>query len=164
MMVLNIHVPGATPYEIGDEIWQESLTDAIRAEAEIIAAYAGADLLESPDQAHRDVLRNRLIVEMTAALAEVGDQHRSLDGVLYSLTEAPALDPRAHEVSLTPVSSLAPGPIVDEVLRFEDLPLGSLGTRRAVVRWTDKRRPVTSEAITRHTDEIQSLAHRDDGA
>jgi len=48
MMVLNIHVPGATPYEIGDEIWQESLTDAIRAEAEIIAAYADADLLESP--------------------------------------------------------------------------------------------------------------------
>ena len=25
MMVLNIHVPGATPYEIGDEIWKESL-------------------------------------------------------------------------------------------------------------------------------------------
>jgi hypothetical protein len=50
MMVLNVHVLGATPYEIGDEIWQESLTltDAIRAEAEIIAAYADADLLESP--------------------------------------------------------------------------------------------------------------------
>jgi hypothetical protein len=47
-MILNIHVPGATPYEIGDEIWQEPLTDDIRAEAEIIAAYADADLLESP--------------------------------------------------------------------------------------------------------------------
>ena len=35
MMILNIHVPGATPYEIGDEIWQESLTDAIRAEAQV---------------------------------------------------------------------------------------------------------------------------------
>jgi hypothetical protein len=53
MMVLNVHVPGASPYEIGDEVWQESLADAIRAEAEIIAAYAGVDLLESPDQAHR---------------------------------------------------------------------------------------------------------------
>ncbi len=26
---------------------------------------------------------------------------------------------------------------VREVLRFEDLPLGSFGTRRAVVRWSD---------------------------
>jgi hypothetical protein len=26
MTVLNIHVPDAMPYEIGDEIWQESLT------------------------------------------------------------------------------------------------------------------------------------------
>jgi hypothetical protein len=28
-------------------------------------------------------------------------------------------------------------PVVEEVLRFEDLPVGSLGTRRAVVRWSD---------------------------
>jgi len=28
-------------------------------------------------------------------------------------------------------------PIVTEVLRFEDLPLGSSGTRRAIVRWDD---------------------------
>jgi hypothetical protein len=28
-------------------------------------------------------------------------------------------------------------PVVEEVLRFEDLPIGSLGTRRAVVRWSD---------------------------
>ena len=101
MMVLNIHVPGAAPYEIGDEIWQESLVDAVRAEAEIIAAYAGADLLESPDQARRDALRDRLIVEMTAALVQVGDQYRSPDGVLYSLTDQPALrsggpDPRSR--------------------------------------------------------------------
>jgi hypothetical protein len=105
MGVLNIHVPGATQYEIGDEIWQESLAHAIRAEAETIAADATTDLLESPDHRHRDALRDRLIVEMTAALAQIEDQYRSPDGVLYSLTEAPALDPRAHEVSPTPVSS-----------------------------------------------------------
>ncbi len=28
-------------------------------------------------------------------------------------------------------------PIVEEVVRFEDLPVGSAGTRRAVVRWSD---------------------------
>jgi hypothetical protein len=28
-------------------------------------------------------------------------------------------------------------PIVEEVLRFEDLPVGALASRRAVVRWSD---------------------------
>jgi hypothetical protein len=28
-------------------------------------------------------------------------------------------------------------PIVEEVLRFEELPPGSLGSRRAIVRWSD---------------------------
>jgi hypothetical protein len=82
MMVLNVHVRGATSYEIGDEMWQESLADAIRAEAESIAADAGADLLESPDQAHRDALRDRLTVAMTAALAQIGDQSRTVRAAL----------------------------------------------------------------------------------
>jgi hypothetical protein len=30
-----------------------------------------------------------------------------------------------------------PNPVVEEVLQFEDLPLGSRGSRRAVVRWSD---------------------------
>jgi hypothetical protein len=28
-------------------------------------------------------------------------------------------------------------PVVQEVLRFEDLPIGSLASRRAIVRWSD---------------------------
>jgi hypothetical protein len=28
-------------------------------------------------------------------------------------------------------------PVVEEVLRFEELPLGALASRRAVVRWSD---------------------------
>jgi hypothetical protein len=28
-------------------------------------------------------------------------------------------------------------PIVEEVLRFEDLPSGSMASRRAIVRWSD---------------------------
>jgi hypothetical protein len=89
-MILKVHLSGAPSYEIGDEIWQESLAEAIRAEAQITAADAGADLLQSPDQAHRDSLRDRLIVEMTGALAQIGDQYRSPDGVLYSLTDGSA--------------------------------------------------------------------------
>jgi hypothetical protein len=30
-----------------------------------------------------------------------------------------------------------PDPVVEQVLRFEDLPVGSPGSRRAVVRWSD---------------------------
>lgn len=44
-LILQVHLDGAEPYDIGDEIWQQSLGDAIRAEAETIADYAGPDLL-----------------------------------------------------------------------------------------------------------------------
>ena len=42
-------------------------------------------------------------------------------------------------------------PTVVEVLRFEDLPLGSRGSRRAVVRWSDG---TESEALSWFADEI----------
>jgi hypothetical protein len=41
--------------------------------------------------------------------------------------------------------------VVEEVLRFEDLPLGSRGTRRALVRWSDGSE---GEALTWYDDEI----------
>jgi hypothetical protein len=53
-------------------------------------------------------------------------------------------DRRAHVAPSTaaavgsePMSTPERSPVVEEVLRFEDLPLGSRGTRRAVVRWSD---------------------------
>jgi hypothetical protein len=42
-------------------------------------------------------------------------------------------------------------PTVREVLRFEDLPLGSHGSRRAVVRWSDG---TEGEALTWYSDEV----------
>jgi len=42
-------------------------------------------------------------------------------------------------------------PTIIEVLRFEDLPLGSRGTRRAIARWIDG---TESEALTYYADEI----------
>jgi hypothetical protein len=42
-------------------------------------------------------------------------------------------------------------PTIVEVLRFEDLPLGSRGSRRAVVRWSDG---TEGEALTWYADEI----------
>jgi hypothetical protein len=40
-------------------------------------------------------------------------------------------------------------PIVTEVVRFEDLPLGSRGTRRAIARWSDGSE---SEALSWYAD------------
>lgn len=64
-MMLKVHLQSAEPYEIGPEIWQQPLAEAIFAEAETIAGYAGSDLLESPDKSHRDQFRKRIIAEMT---------------------------------------------------------------------------------------------------
>jgi hypothetical protein len=42
-------------------------------------------------------------------------------------------------------------PVVEEVLRFEDLPMGSPGSRRAIARWSDGSE---DEALTWYADEI----------
>ena len=41
--------------------------------------------------------------------------------------------------------------VVEEVLRFEDLPVGSIASRRAVVRWSDG---TESEALRWFDDEV----------
>jgi hypothetical protein len=53
--------------------------------------------------------------------------------------------------SVDSMSSSEASPTVTEVLRFENLPLGSRGTRRAVVRWSDGSE---GEALTWYADEI----------
>ena len=49
------------------------------------------------------------------------------------------------------MSASDPSPTIIEVLRFEDLPLGSRGSRRAIARWSDGSE---SEALTWYADEI----------
>ena len=53
--------------------------------------------------------------------------------------------------SVEPVSAPETTPTVVEVLRFEDLPLGSRGSRRAMVRWSDGSE---GEGLTWFADEI----------
>jgi hypothetical protein len=127
-MILKAHLEGAASYDVGDEIWHVALSDAIQAEAECIVFSAGSDLLESG----HNQLRDRIVAEMSEALSQVGDTYRAPDGILYSLIEPSAVE---DDDRLTAVSSGAP--VVEEVLRFEALPVGSVGTRRAVVRWSD---------------------------
>ena len=62
-------------------------------------------------------------------------------------TDKPAVD----TLGIASMSASNPSPTVTEVLRFEDLPPGSRGTRRAIARWSDG---TESEALTRYADEI----------
>ena len=63
----------------------------------------------------------------------------------------PERDRHASAGTLASMSASETSPTVTEVLRFEDLPLGSRGTRRAVVRWSDRSE---GEALTWYADEI----------
>jgi hypothetical protein len=83
-LTLRVHLDGAPSYEVGDEIWQVALAEAISD-----AGSAGAELLESPTTECRDQLRDRIIAEMTAALMNPGDTYTAPDAVRYSLTARP---------------------------------------------------------------------------
>jgi hypothetical protein len=150
-LILHVHLDGAEPYEIGDEIWQQPLADAIRAEADTIAGYAGAGLLPLPGRAGRVALRNQVIIAMTAALRQAGDTYTAPDGVAYTLTDSALLDLPAPGDTLAPMGRTQSAPIVEEVLRFEDLPVGSSATRAAFVRWSDG---TESQALAWYGDEI----------
>ena len=150
-LILQVHVPGAEPYEIGDEIWQQPLADAIRAEAETVADYAGPGLLPLPGRAGRVALRNHVLIEMTAALRQAGDTYTAPDGVAYTITDDAQLDLPAREDTLACMSRAKQAPTVEEVLRFEDLPVGSSATRAAVVRWSDG---TEGQVLAWYSDEI----------
>ena len=99
-MILKVHLDGAASYDVGDEIWQVALSDAIQTEAECIVYSAGSDLFESG----HNQLRDRIFAEMSEALSQVGDTYRAPDGVLYSLVEPSAVEDVG---TLTAVNSVA---------------------------------------------------------
>jgi hypothetical protein len=144
-------VPDAPSYVIGDEIWQVGLADAIAEEADTIANLAGVDLLEEPTDACRNALRIRVIQEMIDALVASGDTYTAPDGVAYTLTSQPESDRRREPDTLDPVTDALPDPVVDEVLSFESLPVGSSADRRAIVRWSDG---TEGQALAWYSDEI----------
>ena len=150
-LILQVHLAGAEPYELGDEIWQQSLADAIRAEAETIADHAGTDLLPLSGPAGRVALRDRVIAEMTAGLRHAGDTYTAPDGIAYTLTDQAQLDLPAGQDTLGSMAPAKPTPVVEEVLRFQDLPLGSSATRAAFVRWSDG---TEGQALAWYGDEV----------
>jgi hypothetical protein len=152
-LILQVHLSGTEPCEIGDEIWQRSLPAAIRAEAETVADYAVPDLLCLPGAAARLALRDRVIAEMTAALRQAGDTYTAPDGVAYTLTNQAQLDLTGRDDTLASMSPEKSAPVVEEVLCFQDLPVGSSGTDNAFVRWSDG---TESQPLAWYSDEILS--------
>ena len=55
------------------------------------------------------------------------------------------------------MTSTESNPTVTEVVRFEDLPLGSMASRRALVRWSDGSE---GEALRWYGDEVLSPVNR----
>lgn len=84
---------------------------------------------------------------MSAALTQPGDIYRAPDGILYSLIQTPAVDNYGDTLGVVSPT----GAVDEEVLRFENLPRGSSGTRGAVVRWSDGSE---GETLTWYADEI----------
>jgi hypothetical protein len=151
ILSLRVDLSGAPTYEIGDEIWQVGLADAIGDEADRITYAAGTELLEAPTDFCRDQLRGQVIAGMTAALIVTGDTYTAPDGITYTLAERRLLDPSGWGDTLAPMSEAQSDPVVDEVLRFEHLPVGSSASRCAVVRWSDG---TESQALAWYGDEM----------
>ena len=74
------------------------------------------------------------------------------------LERAKHINSTAEEVvEIRSTSMHADDPIVEEVIRFEELPPRSLGSRRAIVRWSDG---TVGEGITFYDDEVLSPVDR----
>jgi len=115
-LILQVHLPGTEPYELGDEISQQPLADAIRSEAEIIAEHASSNLPRIPGQATRAALRDRVIAEMTAALQQAGDTYTAPDGIAYTLTDQTQLDLPTRQDTLVPMRRPQTPPVIEEAL------------------------------------------------
>ena len=72
-------------------------------------------------------------------------------GVRYSLSDEEGLDPNRDGSRLGAMAAEDQCPTVVEALRFEDLPPGSLASRRAIVCWSDGSE---GEAIRYYADEV----------
>jgi hypothetical protein len=142
-MFLSADLEGVPTYEIGEEIWQVSLEEAVRTEVDAMAEYP---VTPEHRALGRATLAASLSESMLIALTTIGDTWMSPDGVRYVLA---ATDP-ADELP-TPPASDAPEPTIIEVLRFEPPPIAESGSRRAVVRWSDG---TEAEAFRWYDDEI----------
>jgi hypothetical protein len=137
LLTNNIDPPG---YQIGDEIWHTTLSDAIHAEAEKTAHHFPATVIHHlgyPQLVH-------LIAEdMTAGLRAIGDTYTTTDGVIYTLGK-----PTTEHATAGYAALMSTPPVAVEA-SFEQTP--DHGPRTAIVRWSDG---TSSEALRWYPDEL----------
>ena len=142
-MILTASIDRIATHIIGDEIFHESLADAIHTEAQATVESNPCWLLELLGfTAAVDLVA----AAMTAALHTVGDRYQAVDGVVYELVDGDSLA-AANAVSLPHMTSQ---PVVTDA-SFETLPIGSGASRRAIAHWSDGTR---SEVLRWHDDEL----------
>jgi hypothetical protein len=83
-MILTASIEGMTTHIIGDEIFHESLAEAIHTEAEATVESNPCWLLDLLGFAAAVGLE---AAAMTAALHTVGDRYQAVDGVVYELVD-----------------------------------------------------------------------------
>jgi hypothetical protein len=127
-------------HEIGDEIWHTTLREAIRAEAEKTAHHFPPTVIRRLGHSQ---LVDLIAEDMTVWLHTIGDTYTAIDGVIYTLAEAPTEQEVGGYAPLMPVQ-----PIAVEAT-FEQTP--DCGPRTAIVRWSDGTK---SEAVRWYPDEL----------
>jgi hypothetical protein len=115
-LILQVHLAGADPYQLGDEIWQQSLDDAIRAEAEIVADHA-RPRLPKPSPAARIALRDRadLTAGQPTEVASPGRRPRSASSADAVHRMASSISTRRSQSSPSALSFLIVGGVGHQI-------------------------------------------------
>ena len=127
-----------------DPVERAELTEQDLAIATLVGRYIERREAGQPPRVH----------DLLAVAAEFGDAAVDALRTVLACYEAMRASERRHAGTLGGAAMSAPAdssPTVTEVVRFEDLPLGSRGTRRAIARWSDGSE---SEALSWYADEI----------
>jgi len=127
-----------------DPTERERLTEQDLAIATLVGRYVERRESGRPSCAH----------DLLVVAAECGDIAVDALRTVLACYEAMRTCEEPHAGTLGRVAMTASddsSPTVTEVVRFEDLPPGSRGTRRAIARWSDGSE---SEALTWYADEI----------
>src|SRR5450755_871100 len=128
-MILTASIDGIANHLVGNEIFHESLADAIHTEAEATVESNPCWLLDLLGYAAAVDL---IAAAMTAALHTVGDRYQAVDRVVHELVDGDS--PLAGNAASLP--GMISEPVVTEAA-FETLPIGSGASRRAIARWSD---------------------------
>ena len=108
----------------------------MRGEVPVTLGRDELELIERLVRRDRTALSSALLSIAVSAERAASSGLAALSTLTFDRRVRTTCSAKRFEARLTGMSAEA-SPVLVEVLRFEDLPLGSLASRRAVVRWSD---------------------------